>query len=87
MNGKDWWKSRTIIFALVAGLLTLITIFFKTDLSEFTGQITDSVLAMFAAYATFATIRGRVLADRAIKRTSPGGGFNPNAEVRKAEKP
>ena len=80
---KRWWQSKTILFGLVSGVLALVAIFFKHDLKEFTGQITDALLALGTIYTTYRIVKGRIDADTAIKRTNPGGPFNPNADVRK----
>ena len=83
----SWFASRTILFALVTGLMALATIFFKQDLSELAGPVTDALLALGIVYTTYRTIKGRFNAKEEIKtRSNPGGPFNPNAKVVKGER-
>ena len=79
---KVWWQSRTIIGVIVLLLAQLLK-YFKVDIVN--EELTEIVtLVMDFAGASLA-IYGRVKARKQIKRTTPGGKFNPNAEVRKAK--
>jgi hypothetical protein len=80
---KAWWQSRTIIGIIVMVLAQVLKMM-KVDIVN--EELTDIVtITMEFAGATIA-VYGRVKARKAIKRTIPGGRFNPNAEVRKASK-
>ena len=79
---KAWWQSRTIIGVIVL-ILAQVLKYLKIDIIN--EELTDIVvLAMDAIGATLAIV-GRVKARKTIKRTKPGGKFNPNAEVRRAK--
>lgn len=79
---KAWWQSRTIIGVIVL-ILAQVLKHFKVDIVN--EELTDIViLAMDFIGATLAIV-GRIKARKTIKRTIPGGQFNPNAEVRKAQ--
>jgi hypothetical protein len=82
-EAKAWWQSRTII-GIVVMLLAQALKLLKVDIvnDELTQIVT---LAMDALGASLA-IYGRINARKQIKRTRPGGAFNPNAEVRKAKR-
>lgn len=82
-GAKAWWQSRTII-GVVVMLLAQVLKALKVDIvnEELTSIVT---LAMEAAGAALAIV-GRIKARKAIKRTVPGGAFNPNAEVRRAKR-
>jgi hypothetical protein len=81
---KPWWMSKTIIGALVVFLgMGLRASGVDILNEELTAILT---LAMETLGASLA-IWGRLSARKAIKRTFPGGRFNPNAEVRKAKRP
>ena len=79
---KPWYLSRTILSALVSGILAIVAIFFKYDVQEFAGSITDAILAAIALASMIATISGRVRAKDQIGKTIPGGPFNPHAETK-----
>jgi hypothetical protein len=83
MNGdKPWWQSRTII-GIVVMLLAQALKWFNVDIIN--EELTDIVtIAMETAGAGLA-VYGRVKARKTLRRTRPGGSFNPNAEVRKAK--
>lgn len=80
---KAWWQSRTIIGVIVM-LLAQILKALKVDIvnEELTSIVT---LAMEVAGAALAII-GRIKARKQIKRTVPGGVFNPKAEIRRAKR-
>lgn len=80
---KAWWQSRTII-GIVVMLLAQILKLLKVDIvnDELTQIVTLAMDTMGASLAIY----GRVKARKQIKRTVPGGAFNPNAEVRRAKK-
>lgn len=82
-ESKAWWQSRTIIGVIVM-LLAQVLKLLKVDIvnEELTAIVT---LAMEAAGAALAIV-GRIKARKAIKRTTPGGPFNPRAEVRRAKR-
>lgn len=80
---KAWWQSRTII-GIVVMLLAQVLKWFKVDIvnEELTDIVTISMEFIGAGLAVY----GRVKARKAIRRTIPGGKFNPNAEVRRARR-
>jgi uncharacterized membrane protein len=78
---KAWWQSRTII-GIVVMLLAQVLKWLHVDIVN--EELTDIVtIAMEAAGAGLA-VYGRVKARKTIRRTKPGGMFNPHAEVRRA---
>ena len=79
---KAWWQSRTII-GIVVMLLAQALKWFKVDIinEELTDIVTIAMETIGAGFAVY----GRVKARKNIRRTRPGGLFNPNAEVRKAK--
>jgi hypothetical protein len=50
-------------------------------------ELTSIVYLAAETLGASLAIYGRVKARKAIKRTFPGGAFNPHAEVRRARKP
>jgi hypothetical protein len=83
-EAKAWWQSRTIIGA-VAVFLGMGLRASGIDLlnEELTAILT---ILLEAGGATLAVV-GRVKARKQIKRVTPGGKYNPQAEVRRAKKP
>jgi uncharacterized membrane protein len=79
---KAWWQSRTII-GIVVMLLAQVFKWLKVDLVN--EELTDIVTLAMEAIGAGLAIYGRVKARKTIRRTTPGGKFNPNAEVRKAK--
>lgn len=79
---KNWWQSRTIIGVIVL-LLAQILKYLKVDIVN--EELTDIVVLAMDAIGASLAIYGRVKARKALTRTTPGGQFNPNAEVRKAK--
>ena len=84
-DAKPFWQSRTIIgsvvtiIALVAGFKNV-----KIDVANLTDILVDAAGIVGAIFA----IWGRFKATKPITflgATVPGGQFNPNAEVKKAE--
>ena len=81
---KPWWQSRTILGILIM-LLAQALKYLKVDLA--TAELTQIVYLAAETLGASLAIWGRVKARKQIKRTKPGGAFNPNAEVRKAKRP
>lgn len=79
---KAWWQSRTIIGIIVL-ILAQVLKYFKVDIVN--EELTDIVVLLMDFIGATLAIVGRVKARKSIKRTTPGGAFNPNAEVRKAK--
>jgi hypothetical protein len=79
---KAWWQSRTIIGIFVM-LLAQALKWFKVDIVN--EELTDIVTITMEAIGAGLAVYGRVKARKNIRRTRPGGLFNPNAEVRKAK--
>jgi uncharacterized membrane protein len=79
---KAWWQSRTII-GIVVMLLAQALKWFKVDIIN--EELTDIVTIAMEAIGAGLAVYGRVKARKNIRRTRPGGLFNPNAEVRKAK--
>jgi hypothetical protein len=83
-ESKPWWASRTIIGAAAVFLgMALRTSGVDILNEELTALLT---VLLEAGGATLAVV-GRIKARKAIRRTKPGGEYNPNAEVRKAKRP
>lgn len=81
---KAWWQSRTIIGAVAVFLGLALRASGIDILNE---ELTHLLsLALELVGASLAVV-GRVKARKAIRRTTPGGKYNPNAEVRKAKRP
>lgn len=79
---KPWWQSRTII-GIVVMLLAQALKWLNIDIVN--EELTDIVtIAMETAGAGLA-VYGRVKARKTLRRTRPGGLFNPHAEVRRAK--
>ena len=81
---KAWWQSKTIL-GITIMLLAQILKLAKVDLA--TEELTQIVYLVAETLGASLAIYGRVKARKAIKRTFPGGKFNPHAEVRKAKRP
>lgn len=79
---KAWWQSRTIVGVIVL-ILAQVLKYFKVDIVN--EELTDIVVLVMDFIGASLAIYGRVKARKTIKRTRPGGPFNPNAEVRKAK--
>lgn len=79
---KAWWQSRTII-GIVVMLLAQALKLLKVDIVN--DELTDIVTLAMESIGAGLAIYGRVKARKTIRRTTPGGKFNPNAEVRKAK--
>jgi len=79
---KAWWQSRTII-GIVVMLLAQVLKWLKIDIVN--EELTDIVTLAMESIGAGLAIYGRVKARKTIRRTIPGGKFNPNAEVRKAK--
>ena len=79
---KAWWQSRTII-GIVVMLLAQVLKWLNVDIVN--EELTDIVTLAMESIGAGLDIYGRVKARKTIRRTKPGGQFNPNAEVRKAK--
>lgn len=79
---KNWWQSRTIVGVIVL-ILAQVLKYLKVDIVN--EELTDIVVLVMDFVGASLAIYGRVKARKTIKRTTPGGKFNPNAEVRKAK--
>jgi uncharacterized membrane protein len=79
---KAWWQSRTII-GIVVMLLAQVLKWFQVDIVN--EELTDIVTILLEFVGAGLAVYGRVKARKTIRRTRPGGMFNPNAEVRKAK--
>ena len=79
---KAWWQSRTII-GIVVMLLAQVLKWLEIDIVN--EELTDIVTLAMESIGAGLAIYGRVKARKMIRRTKPGGQFNPNAEVRKAK--
>jgi hypothetical protein len=82
-ESKPWWRSRTIIGVLVLVLAQVLRLAKVDIVNEELTQIVTLVMDTFGAALA---IYGRVKARKAIKRTKPGGPYNPKAEVRRAKR-
>lgn len=81
---KPWWQSRTIL-GIVIMVVAQVLKYLKVDLA--TEELTQIVYLAAETLGASLAIYGRVRARKAIRRTIPGGAYNPNAEVRKAKRP
>lgn len=81
---KAWWQSKTIL-GVVIMLLAQVLKLAKVDIAN--EELTQIVYLAAETLGASLAIYGRVRARKAIKRTFPGGKYNPNAEVRRAKKP
>ena len=80
---KPWWQSRTIL-GIVIMVVAQVLKYLKVDIAN--EELTSIVYLIAETLGASLAIYGRVKARKAIKRTRPGGPFNPNAEVRRAKK-
>ena len=80
---KAWWQSRTII-GIVVMLLAQTLKWFNVDIIN--EELTDIVTIAIETAGAGLAVYGRVKARKTLRRTRPGGLFNPNAEIRKAKK-
>jgi uncharacterized membrane protein len=78
---KAWWKSRTIIGIVVMLLAQVLRKFHVDIINE---ELTDIVTISMEAIGAGLAVYGRVKARKTLRRTMPGGSFNPNAQVRRA---
>ena len=81
---KPWWQSRTIL-GIVIMVAAQVLKYLKVDLAN--EELTQIVYLLAETLGASLAIYGRVKARKAIKRTTPGGKYNPHAEVRRAKKP
>ena len=83
-TAKPFWQSRTIIGAVVA-LVALFAGFRNVKIDA--ANLTDILVQVAGLVGTALAIWGRFQATKPIKflgATTPGGAFNPKAEVKKA---
>jgi uncharacterized membrane protein len=80
---KAWWQSRTII-GIVVMLLAQTLKWFNVDIIN--EELTDIVTIAIETAGAGLAVYGRVKARKTLRKTRPGGLFNPNAEIRKAKK-
>ena len=83
-SAKPFWQSRTIIGAVVA-LVALFAGFRNVKIDA--ANLTDILVQVAGLVGTALAIWGRFQATQPIKflgATTPGGAFNPKAEVKKA---
>lgn len=78
---KAWWQSRTII-GIVVMLLAQALKWFHVDIVN--EELTDIVTIVMETAGAGLAVYGRVKARKTLRRTKPGGMFNPHAEVRRA---
>ena len=78
---KVWWQSRTII-GIVVMIFAQVMKWMKVDIVN--EELTDIVTITMEFIGATLAVYGRVNARKTLRRTKPGGAFNPNAEVRKA---
>jgi uncharacterized membrane protein len=81
---KPWWASRTIL-GIVIMLAAQVLKYLKVDIAN--EELSSIVYLAAETLGASLAIWGRVKARKAIKRTRPGGKFNPHAEVRRAKRP
>jgi hypothetical protein len=84
VESKPWWMSRTIIgaFAVFLGMALR-----ASGIDILNEELTPLLTIVLEAGGATLAVYGRVKARQAIKRVTPGGRFNPNAEVRRAKRP
>jgi hypothetical protein len=80
---KPLWMSRTVLGILIMLLAPLLK-YLKVDLEN--EELREIVYLGAEFFGAALAIYGRVKARKVIRRTIPGGAFNPRAEVRKAKK-
>jgi hypothetical protein len=78
---KPWWQSRTIIGIVV---MLLAQVLRKLHVDIVNEELTDIVTISMEAVGAGLAVYGRVKARKTLRKTMPGGLFNPNAEVRRA---
>jgi hypothetical protein len=84
LESKPWWQSRTIIgaFAVFLGMGLR-----ASGIDLLNEELTAILTILLEAGGATLAVYGRVRARKAIKRVTPGGPYNPHAEVRRARKP
>lgn len=80
---KAWWQSRTIL-GIVIMVAAQVLKYLKVDIAN--EELTQIVYLAAETLGASLAIWGRVKARKAIRRTTPGGPYNRNAEVRRAKK-
>jgi hypothetical protein len=80
---KPWWQSRTLIGVAVL-LISQALKAANVDIVD--AEVTDALTLLLDTVGASLAIYGRIKARRTLKFTSPGGAFNPRAEVRKARR-
>lgn len=87
IDSKKPWQSRTIIGAVIT-ILALVAGFWKIKIDV--ANLTEIVMQVSGIIGAVLVIYGRWKATQPITfsgKTTPGGPFNPQAEVRKAQRP
>ncbi len=80
---KAWWQSRTII-GIAVMLISQVLKVWKVDLLD--QELSDVITFLLDTVGAGLAIYGRIHARRALTMTVPGGAFNSQAEVRRAQK-
>jgi hypothetical protein len=80
---KPWWQSRTITGAAAVFLGMGLRASGIDILNE---ELTAILTILLEAGGATLAVYGRIKARKAIKRVTPGGKYNSNAEVRRAKK-
>lgn len=80
---KPWWQSKTLI-GIAVMLLSQALRHFKVDLID--AELTDMLTLALDTVGAALAIYGRVNARKALKLTTPGGPFNPRAEIRRGRR-
>ena len=83
-EAKPWWQSRTIIGAAAVFLGMALR---ASGIDLLNEDLTALLTVLLEAGGATLAVVGRVKARQAIRRTKPGGEYNPQAEVRRAKKP
>ncbi len=83
-ESKAWWQSRTIIGAAAVFLGMGLRASGVDILNE---ELTAVLTILLEAGGATLAVVGRVKARQSIKRVTPGGKYNPHAEVRRAKRP
>jgi hypothetical protein len=84
LEAKPWWASRTIIGAAAVFLGMALR---ASGIDLLNEELTALLTILLEAGGATLAVYGRVKARKQIKRVTPGGKYNPHAEVRRAKKP
>ncbi len=83
-EAKAWWQSRTIIGAAAVFLGMGLR---ASGIDLLNEELTAILTILLEAGGATLAVVGRVKARQSIKRVTPGGKYNPHAEVRRAKRP